>query len=379
MQTQRDCSYSDFTLLVDGKNTFPKLLSCMEHAKKSILINMFIWRDDEIGNRLAQAVLDAADRGVAVTLSIDRYGVVLEKCEENKRSFFHKKQNFGERIKIKALECLYPAKGTPKRGRDVLSPLYLRMLEHPNIILDCDRFKADHSKYYVFDNEILFLGGINVEDKENGADMQGRVYQDYMVMMVGKDHVAAFFDKLERGEDTAKGYSFAINRKKSDLFEMEQTYLDLIRSAKRELHITMSYFSPLPRLLCEIVAAHRRGVSVTVLLPASSNFQNSSNRKAAKMLMRRTDNGIRLLFSPKMVHTKMIMTEDRISLGSTNLTKKSFAQLDELNLCLARTESAFCDALLASIAENVALCERVCDEKQISYNRLLAFLESFLV
>ena len=198
-------------------------------------------------------------------------------------------------------------------------------------------------------------------------------------MMVGKEHVAAFFDKLERGTDTAKGYSFTINRKSLDLFEMEQTYLDMIRSAKRELHITMSYFSPLPRLLCEIVAAHRRGVSVTVLLPASSNFQNSSNYKTAKLLMRRTDNGIRLLLSPKMVHTKMIMTEDRISLGSTNLTKKSFSQLDELNLCLERIESDFCDALLESVLENVALCECIRDEKQISYNRLLAFLEGFLV
>ena len=45
--------YADFTLLVDGKNAFPEILSCIESAQKSLVINMFIWRDDAIGNRLA--------------------------------------------------------------------------------------------------------------------------------------------------------------------------------------------------------------------------------------------------------------------------------------------------------------------------------------
>ena len=76
-------------LLIDGAAAFPEILRCIEAARRSIRINMFIWRDDVIGNRVAQAVLDAANRGVAVEISVDRYGVVLEKAEECKRSFFH--------------------------------------------------------------------------------------------------------------------------------------------------------------------------------------------------------------------------------------------------------------------------------------------------
>ena len=80
----------NMTLLVNGENAFPEIIRCVEGAKKSVAINMFIWRDDRIGNRMAEAVLNAADRGVKVQISVDRYGVVLEKCEESKGSFFHK-------------------------------------------------------------------------------------------------------------------------------------------------------------------------------------------------------------------------------------------------------------------------------------------------
>lgn len=372
--------YRDFTLLVDGRNTFPVLLDAISHAQKSLLINMFIWRDDEIGNRIAQAVLDAAERGVKVTLSVDRYGVVLEKCEEGKRSFFHKRQRLSERIKIAVLQLMYPMKGTPKCKKDVQSPLYRRIVTHPNIHMDCDRFKADHSKYFVIDEEILFLGGINIEDKENGADMQGRVYQDYMVKIIGKDHVNVFFDKMLHGKNSADSYFFGINRKSAPrLFEMERVYLDMINSAQKRLQITMAYFSPLPQFMKAIADAYRRGVEVTVMIPLCANFQNASNYKAVKKLMRSTQNGIRLLLSPKMVHTKMIITESAISFGSTNITQKAFKQLDELNLNLKNIPADFCVSVLESVEENYALCRRVLDSRELSYNRLSAFLEGFLV
>ena len=94
------------TLLVNGEAAFPEIIRCIEYAKSSIEINMFIWRDDRIGNRIAEAILSAADRGVKVYLSVDRYGVVLEKSEECKRSFFHKTQSIGEKVKISTLKLM---------------------------------------------------------------------------------------------------------------------------------------------------------------------------------------------------------------------------------------------------------------------------------
>ena len=369
----------NFALLVDGKEAFPEILRCIGAARKSIFINMFIWRDDVIGNRIAAAVLAAAERGVQVNISVDRYGVVLEKAEECKRSFFHKRQTLTEKVKTAALELLYPMPGAPKRARDEETALYRAVMSHPNIRVERNRFKADHSKFYIFDEEILILGGVNIEDKENGADLQGRIYQDYMVKMAGREYVETFLSKRERGEEGGEGYFFGVNVKEPQRrFEMERLYLGMIEGAKEELLITMAYFSPLPQFLEAIAAAHRRGVKVTVLVPERANFQNDTNRKTARKLLKMTNNGITVYFSPKMVHTKLVANEKWVSFGSTNITKKAFRQLDELNLFLSRGgETA--QQLVASVRENHALSRLVTDWRDVSYTRLLAWLEGFLV
>ena len=368
-----------FTLFVDGKNAFPAILKAIEEARFSLYINMFIWRDDEIGNRMGEAVLHAAERGVKVFISVDRYGVVLEKAEESKKSFFHKKQNIAEKCKIAALGVFYPMKGSPKRVKDEETELYNKLLSHPNIKVEKDCFKADHSKYYIIDEEVLFLGGINIEDKENGADMQGRTYQDYMVRIDDKQAVQSFISQKQGGMVETNGYFFGFNRKNPRRFDMEKLYLEMINQAERELHITMAYFSPLKNFMRAIVQAHKRGVAVSVLIPENANFQSDTNRKTVKKLLKATNNGIKLYFSPKMVHTKMIFNEKQISFGSTNITKKAFKQLDELNLFTQRGESDFEKALLTSVEENITLSRCVDNYKKIRYNKVKAFLEGFLV
>ncbi len=375
-----DRLYDDFTLLVDGKEAFPEILRCIEQAKKSIFINMFIWRDDAIGNAVAQAVLDAAQRGVQVEISVDRYGVVLEKSEECKKSFFHKRQSLTEKIKTAALELLYPMEGAPRRARDEETALYRAIMAHPNIRVSHEVFKADHSKFYIIDEKILILGGVNIEDKEHGADMQGRVYQDYMAKLDGTQYVSTFCTKMERFIDTESGYFFGMNCKQPlRHFEMERRYLELIDKAQQELTITMAYFSPLPQFLQAITAAHRRGVKVTILVPERANYQSDTNRKTVRRLLRDTDNGITVYFSPKMVHTKLVANEEMVSFGSTNITKKAFAQLSELNLFVRRNGETFPTALMESVAENQRLARRVESWRDICYHRLLAWLEGFLV
>ena len=374
--------YKGFTLLIDGKEAFPVILREIDTAEKSIRINMFIWRDDEIGNRMAAAVLAAAERGVRVDISVDRYGVVLEKAEESKRSFFHKTQTFPEKCKIWGLGLLYPMRGTPKRQKDTVSPLYERILAHPNIRVSADVFKADHSKFYIFDGKTLILGGVNIEDKENGADMQGRVYGDYMVKLTGEEQVAAFLAALGGEAPRVDApYFFGMNTKSTIpyRFDMEGLYLSMIEEAERELHITMAYFSPLKKFTRAILAAHRRGVKVSVMIPAHANFQDSANRKTVRYLLKKSGGGIAVYLSPRMLHTKLIATEKTVSFGSTNITKKAFCQLSELNLFLQNNGGALPVAILQNEKERMAEATRVSDYRKIRYNAPLAFLEGFVV
>ena len=62
-------------------------------------------------------------------------------------------------------------KNSLKYQIDEISPLYTEIINHKNITVNCNEFKADHSKWYVIDDNTLFLGGVNIEDKENGADI----------------------------------------------------------------------------------------------------------------------------------------------------------------------------------------------------------------
>lgn len=371
--------YAAFTLLVDGKEAFPALLQAIAQAEKSLYINMFIWRDDSIGNQMAAAVLAAADRGVEVYLSIDRYGVVLEKCEECQRSFFHKTQTPLEKMKSCMLRLSYPAPGSPLWVKDEESEVYRRLLCHPHVTVSSDVFKADHSKYYVIDDKLLFLGGINIEDKENGADRQGRLYQDYMVRLAGEEYVRAFFAKL-KGERVLPGHAlFGINSKQPRCFEMEERYLSVIREAERELYITMAYFSPLPAFMQAILDAVHRGVQVTIMIPTHANFQDDTNRKTVRRLLKKSKGKIEVLLSPKMLHTKLVASEKTISFGSTNITKKAFAQLSELNLFVENRPCAFCRAVMASVKKEHALARPVASPKEIRYRRIYAFFEGFFI
>ncbi len=370
--------YRNATLLDGGREAFPAILSAIGEAKESLYINMFIWRDDRIGREMAEAVLAAADRGVRVHIVKDRYGAVLELAEECRRPLLHPRPSCTERIKATALHALYAHEAKKPQGSE--SPLYRRLATHPNITLEADRHRADHSKFYIIDGELLFLGGVNIEDKENGCDLRGRVYGDYMVRLEGEEYVNAFL-AARRGEPppTDLGLAFPMNCKETGLSEMEAHYLSLIGAAERELLIVMAYLSPLPRFLSAIADAHRRGVRVTVMIPEAANFQNDTNRRAVRRLMKLTGNRITVLLSKKMLHTKLILTEKAISFGSCNITKKAFGQLDELNLCVKNTEDAFPSAIRESLAREMAEATPVSTYRDITYRRAVALVEGLLV
>jgi cardiolipin synthase len=365
------------TLLVDGVKAFEEILNCIDTAQSSILINMFIWREDDIGIRLASAVLRAAERGVKVDISVDRVGMVLERSEEKGRSFFHRAPGISEWFKIAVLRASYPKNCGKTEKACLCEGLLEQILSHPNITVDKDRKKSDHSKYYIFDDKVLIFGGINVEDKECGADCAGRIYQDYMLKLEGEEYVSAFADKRERNLNTADGYFFRMNNKTLSpaVFEMKESFLSVINGAERELVIVMAYFAPIPEIVDAIVAAWKRGVRISIMIPSQANFQNDSNRKTVSTIMKRCNNGVQVFLSPKMVHTKLISSEKTTMFGSCNITNLAFTLLGELDIELKNEDTPLISHIKESVAENLALAEKICDYREIRYSHPIAWLE----
>ena len=141
----------------------------------------------------------------------------------------------------------------------------------------------------------------------------------------------------------------------------------------------MAYFSPLKHFVEAILAAHRRGVRVTIVIPERANFQNDSNRRTVATLLKQSGGGIRIYFSPRMLHTKLVMNEQYISFGSTNITKKAFEQLNELNLFVPNVDSEFQRTLLESITADIREAQPVASHREVEYNHLLAWMEGFMV
>jgi len=71
-------------------------------------------------------------------------------------------------------------------------------------------------------------------------------------------------------------------------------------------------------------------------------------------------------------------SEKTLSLGSTNITRKAFGQLDELNLTLD-ADSPTAAEVKADIAREMAAAVHVESAGDVRYRRLMAWLEGFVV
>ena len=366
-------------LLFNGKEAFPEILRCIDEARESIYINMFIWRNDSIGRDIARAVLDAANRGVDVTISKDRYGCICELCEENRQSFFHHDISAGERIKIKALEYIYNRDLLKEKREDIEDPLLGMLRAHPGVHILDEVNKYDHSKYYIFDRKILIFGGINIEDKELYEDRKGREYSDYMVKLTGEEYVKEFLGR-SLGKMQGSRSIFRMNVKKPvRIFELEDAFLELIKRAEKELTIVMAYFSPLPEFMDDIKEAAGRGVRIKLVIPSLANFTDDTNKRTVRKLMKLCGGNISVWLSPKMLHAKLLMSEKEIILGSCNITKKAFHQLDELDLCIEREGSGLEEQVEESVRKIIEESARVDGDSPPPYSRMLAAFEGILM
>ena len=364
------------TLLSGGGAAFEELLRLCGGARRSIDLNMFIWRDDEIGDRLGRALLQAADRGVRVTVSKDRYGGVYERAEETGQSFWHKGPDPLCGAAGLALRCIVPADRRAPAVRQRPSPLAESLRRHPNVTVDAGRFKLDHSKYYVFDEETLVLGGVNVEDKEITADITGAVYHDYMAEVRSAAEVRYFRDRLagRAAYDPRRAVDYFFNGLSEGRrrFGILPGFLSVIAGARRSLRIMMPYIGE-RRLNAALLQAAERGVEVLLVLPKKANLQHDYNMRAAERLYRDSGGLISVWLTPLMCHAKlMIADEDVVTLGSANMNRDATSRGLELN-CVSR-DNGFVAAALTDFEAHRAEAER---HISFSYARLPALLEGF--
>lgn len=314
-----------------GKVAFQEILQRIEGAQKSIEMRAFLWRDDEVGNRLGRAILDAADRGVKVTIEKDRIAAVYEYSAGNRQSFFHKRITPAQGFQAWFLSTInHRAKGS---FRQRPNPLSEAILGHPNISVNHKRKRFDHSKLFIFDERYITLGSMGIGDNHHNE------WIDVMVELDGAEHVQRLRQRLDNEVefDPARDIDFLVHNRRAERprhCPMLSQRLALIDAAQRSLTIEMAYLGD-RRFTMALLRAIARGVQVTLVTAAQADVLGNLNRATCDTLLRRTGSpsNLAIVLLPRMVHSKIVIVDERIcDIGSANFTPLSHGVYNEINL-----------------------------------------------
>ncbi len=330
-------------LLEGGGAYFPALAAAFDAALHEIHLQAYIFADDPAGRLVADALVRATARGVAVHVLVD---------------------GFGGRTMPQPLRARLRAGG--------VDLLFFR----PDVTVfdfQRSRLRRLHHKIAAVDGVLGFVGGINViDDMHTPGHTPPR--WDYAVQVRGPltaeilrvarqswDTVARTYlhrrwppwrslpgavppPVIEPGAPRAGAIraAFVIRDTLRHRCDIEDAYLQAIALADREILIANAYFLPGVEFRRALVDAARRGVRVTILLQARVEYVLM--RHASRALYRQLlDAGVHIFeYHQSFMHAKVAVIDGEwATVGSSNI--------DPLSLLLAREANVFVrDAVFAA-------------------------------
>jgi len=346
--------------------TFDAVLAGIRTAEKKIAMHMYVWRSDEIGNQVGDALLDAARRGIKIDIIKDPGAMMYERIEMNRKSYLPREPSSKKSLWWRTIRTTFPDTYVEDAfqngaGRELLA--------HPGVNITWADGVHTHIKYYLFDERQLITGSINIEDRHRG-------YFDYMVS-VEADGLGDHFRSREFGAtapDLTREIEFIFNQTMGgeNRFEIKPLLLDLFAAAQREIHIEVAYIGD-PDIDAAIVAAAERGIEINLLLSEKANIGNDNNYRAAERLFKSAP--INMFLTPKMIHAKMLAFDrETVFSGSANISIFSMRNSAELNL-LIRKPTLVADFLAVADARKAASTPVRSADTLGHYNRPLAYLQ----
>ena len=316
------------TLLKNAAATYPAMLTAIHGAHDNINLEMYILSDGQIGQMIANALIERARHGVKVNLIYDSLGSL-----HTPASFFDKMRTNG--IAIVAFNPLSPFEA---------KHWSLTKLTH-----------RDHRKLLIIDGQTAFTGGINISEvyasgiRTQSTNTPPTYWRDTDIEVDGP--AAAEFQKLfvtdwyrEGGIPLDQHRYFprvpAQGRQivrviGSSPQQFPLIYLDLISAvanSETNVYITDAYFAPDYQMRRVLRKAARRGVDVRLLLPSQSDepFIVSAQRAHYNGLLKA---GVKVYeWSGKMLHAKTATIDGVWStVGTSNLDWWSIARDEEVN------------------------------------------------
>ncbi|MBR9985729.1 MAG: cardiolipin synthase ClsB [Desulfosarcina sp.] len=334
---------NQITLLQNGEAYFPALEAAIDRAMHEIYLETYIFEDDTTGRRIAEALRQAALRGVKTHLLIDGFG-----------SF---------RLPETMVDFLEAAGVLVLKFRPKTSPWTLRRR----------RLRRLHRKIVVVDRSIAFVGGINIIDNMD-IHSQTLTRFDYAVSVQGP-LVKAIHDSARRvwsrvawmrwlpgrGRENDRYWpsteppglmqaAFLVRNNIRHRRDIEDAYLQAIEQAQSEIMLTNAYFLPGLNFRHALVAAAGRGVRVVLLLQGMMDhplLHYASHALYGSFL----DSGIEIHEYQKcLLHAKVAVIDGHwATVGSSNLDPFSLLLSLEANVVI--DDAGFADELKVSLEQ----------------------------
>lgn len=353
------------SLLRDGYQAYPAMLSAIEAAQSTITLETYILRDDGTGKRFIRALCERARAGVEVLLLFDAWGssVTDETIAELNQAG----------VKVHAFLPLRFAAGLKKVASRLL--------------------RRNHRKSLVVDGEVGFTGGLNITDEYAAVADGGEGWRDTHLRIEGSGALqleslflvtwrrqkGPRFDERRFSRPRAPacaafsvvGNDFALHQK-----AIRKAYVDAIGRAKEKIFLTQAYFLPPGKLLKTMYKAVRRGVRVALIVAATTDVKLvlwGARGLYPKLLK----NGVEVYeWQGRVLHAKTAVVDGSwATVGSSNLDSLSLRQNLEVNAVVV--DADFGRAMESLFLDDLAHCERITHETVKGYGLLRRMLSWF--
>jgi len=333
-------------ILNNGEEKFPKLIEELNKAAKSIHLDYYIIKDDVIGSQIFDILCEKAKGGIQVKLIYDDVGSSISKEGMTK-------------LKMSGVEA-YP----------YMPVLFSRLAHKANY--------RNHRKIVVIDNEIGFLGGINIKDKYINPNKQGLYWRDTHIMIKGEavidlqylfisDWYFVSGQKIDLNEvryENKQKISSHIPTSilGSDYGKNNQTIMEaffgMITSAREEILITTPYFIPDESIFNALKITSKSGVKIKLIIPEKTDIRTAfyASQTYLKDLL---ISGVEVYFYTKgLMHSKTMIIDSLIStVGSTNMDQRSFNLNAEVNAFIH--DKTIAEKLKFSFEEDLKDCYKL--------------------
>ena len=306
-----------------------QLIADIGQAQEQVHIAVYIWLDDDVGRRLATAVCEAAQRGVACRVMVDSLG----SRDFIRSATFKQMQSAGAHLHATLADISR-----------------LRHMAFSRVDL------RDHRKMVVIDNRIAFCGSQNFASPEFRVKPKFAPWIDVLLRIEGplvRQMQYLFLSGWipETGENglenlptespvhpiengcTAQAFETGPTGRHNSMSDM---FVACIYAARSELLITTPYFVPDEPMLRALCAAAQRGVKTTLIFPKRNDSWLVGNACRSTYLDLLTSGVCVYEYPLGILHTKSMTLDGEITLiGSANMDRRSLELNYENNLLIA--------------------------------------------